>query len=909
MQEEMQLLLDETVVTRFEKAEARLSSGVALGNIDRRDPLWRQTFFRREGVAYYSAVSLFRAGCGNSSGISNSSNQIRNDDWGQRAGQKKQRRPWDAGESDDDQEERRGGQDDENLGKLYLKFPGSSRSKEAASSYGKGDVWALSETGRFTGSDDVVFCRSRWHGVSSQGMLSICPLGDDTEAVRLGEMAGRGGGKNARTVYAVRCLNAQTDLCALDLLRTGNIPDDDAGNDDHGANRLDSGRQHGSGRTHLETIPLIRHLLSGALDTRQFVESGKNRLTSRGSDSVATVGNRGSESPFDICLAQRERDAEVLHVVEEFSLNRDQARLLWRCARWFRPSETARADQRGGQEMEAEEKEEEDQDRDACPVLLVHGVFGAGKSLSLVALCVMLDRIAAADARARPTQGLAPRSRRQQIRVLLAAGTNVAVDRVLMGLMRRGFDSIARVGSHRRTHKSLLGCVVHSSCGRDAQKAAQVDLQDMLKAAVGDERALVTEALEATKRDSFSADQALRLSEARVTGVTCASATTPLLTRFPARGVGGGGRVQQRGGEARAGFPARGRRQVFGANNRGSAGNSDGCARRYDIVLLDECSQIVEPLSLLPIAVARPERIVLVGDPMQLPPPIAHARAVIPAPPATPASPLLQECHAARCKQLVERANARRGSGDTLEKTLFVRLAALGLTPLLLGRQYRCHPRLSGLASRLFYQNRLSDGISAEDRRPLVPGLAPLTLVDAGGRSAESTSAAAGGSFLNVFEARLIADLVSGLLGAGTPSLTAASIGVICLYKAQLTEVRRHLESASRPPPRSGSPARASLGERDPERTSSFSCRPRDVQVCTVDAFQGAEKDIVIVASTRTERLGFLVSPQRLCVALTRARHHLVIVGEKKVLLTNPLWREIVETSKVAKGFADILSS
>ena len=46
------------------------------------------------------------------------------------------------------------------------------------------------------------------------------------------------------------------------------------------------------------------------------------------------------------------------------------------------------------------------------------------------------------------------------------------VSRVLMGLMRRGFDSIARVGSHRRTHKSLLGCVVHSSCGRDAQKVS-----------------------------------------------------------------------------------------------------------------------------------------------------------------------------------------------------------------------------------------------------------------------------------------------------------------------------------------------------------------------------------------------------------------------------------------------------
>lgn len=54
----------------------------------------------------------------------------------------------------------------------------------------------------------------------------------------------------------------------------------------------------------------------------------------------------------------------------------------------------------------------------------------------------------------------------------------------------------------------------------------------------------------------------------------------------------------------------------------------------------------------------------------------------------------------------VEEANRRRGNEDTLEKTLFVRLARLGVTPLLLGRQYRCHPRLSGLASRLFYGGR-----------------------------------------------------------------------------------------------------------------------------------------------------------------------------------------------------------
>ena len=44
---------------------------------------------------------------------------------------------------------------------------------------------------------------------------------------------------------------------------------------------------------------------------------------------------------FDLCLTRAERDAEVLRVAEAFGLNRDQARLLWRCARWFRPAAAA----------------------------------------------------------------------------------------------------------------------------------------------------------------------------------------------------------------------------------------------------------------------------------------------------------------------------------------------------------------------------------------------------------------------------------------------------------------------------------------------------------------------------------------------------------------------------------------
>ncbi|CAN0449522.1 unnamed protein product, partial [Hapterophycus canaliculatus] len=144
-----------------------------------------------------------------------------------------------------------------------------------------------------------------------------------------------------------------------------------------------------------------------------------------------------------------------------------------------------------------------------------------------------------------------------------------------------------------------------------------------------------------------------------------------------------------------------------------------GRRQGYDIVILDECSQIVEPMSLLPIAVAQPRRLVLVGDPMQLPPPVAHTkvRACVCVCLCSRegererergrASPQQQQQPPLPSQSVwLEKANARREDGDTLEKTLFVRLAKLGVGPLLLGRQYRCHPLLSALASRLFYQGR-----------------------------------------------------------------------------------------------------------------------------------------------------------------------------------------------------------
>ena len=52
-----------------------------------------------------------------------------------------------------------------------------------------------------------------------------------------------------------------------------------------------------------------------------------------------------------------------------------------------------------------------------------------------------------------------------------------------------------------------------------------------------------------------------------------------------------------------------------------------------------------------------------------------------------------------------------------------------------------------------------------------------------------------------------------------------------------------------------------------------------DIEVHTVDSFQGREADIVILSIVRTKECGFWADPRRLCVALTRAKHSLHIVA------------------------------
>lgn len=71
----------------------------------------------------------------------------------------------------------------------------------------------------------------------------------------------------------------------------------------------------------------------------------------------------------------------------------------------------------------------------------------------------------------------------------------------------------------------------------------------------------------------------------------------------------------------------------------------------------------------------------------------------------------------------------------------------------------------------------------------------------------------------------------------------------------------------------------------------------RELEVASVDSFQGREKDFIILSCVRSNErqgIGFLSDAKRLNVALTRCKFGIVILGNPKVLSRDPLWNKLL---------------
>lgn len=218
------------------------------------------------------------------------------------------------------------------------------------------------------------------------------------------------------------------------------------------------------------------------------------------------------------------------------------------------------------------------------------------------------------------------------------------------------------------------------------------------------------------------------------------------------------------------------------------------------------------------------------------------------------------------------------------DRSLFERLHEIGWPVHLLRYQYRMHDEIARFPSKTFYDDLLITSESVKRRGPALwhqHNLFPpyrFWNVERGVMNKAYT-----GGFSNQKEAIFVYTLLRSFQQT-MRCVRNISIGVISFYNVQVSKINNILQQ-------------------DQKFTQWLRAGNMNIQVSTVDGFQGAEKDIIILSCVRSQwhgqnarnQVGFLKDFRRVNVALTRAKHSLWIVGDASVLSTDELWKSLID--------------
>lgn len=277
--------------------------------------------------------------------------------------------------------------------------------------------------------------------------------------------------------------------------------------------------------------------------------------------------------------------------------------------------------------------------------------------------------------------------------------------------------------------------------------------------------------------------------------------------------------------------------------------------RTFDVCLVDESAQIMQPTVLRPLYSAR--KFVLVGDPDQLPPVVRSRTAV------------------------------RLGA----DESLFVRLDTDSNT-VNLSRQYRMNGRIMKLANDVTYRDKLIPGnrqvenatLTGENMERTLSSCEKWIRIALSRNLEDSVVVLDTGStynlsmeprdektksdqvYFNIWEAGIVSRLVQVLKEAG---VHARNVGVIAPYNAQINFLKKIID--------------------------------KEVEVNTVDQYQGRDKDVILYSCTKSvehdakKEFEILDDQRRLTVAITRARHKLIVIADKVTLTRYTPFRNLFD--------------